>query len=89
MNPDADSMGAMHAADGAMHIGPSMESGSSSVHQSSNCDQICGYCISQNMPAPEISDLQIVFLNEDNLDRYSPPTPAGYSQNLFRPPIPA
>lgn len=53
----------------------------------SNCDQICGYCLSPNLSGPDLSG-QLAGLGATQcLDMYSPFVPAECHINPFRPPI--
>lgn len=90
MDSDSIEMDTKHGATvsmGVIAIDHSMESDPGTMHEISNCEQICGYCINQNLPSSEVSGLFISLRSTKNLDLYLPPTPSGFYRDLFRPPI--
>ena len=87
MATDSAVFAALHSTEHAVGSDLVLESGPGSMHEISNCEQVCGYCVTQNLPAPDLSGLHIVLRGADNPDLYIPPAPTGYYRDLFRPPI--
>lgn len=78
---------AVQTTEHSMPSGHAMDSRSDNMQEMSNCEQVCGYCIGQNLPASDVPGKLIEFRGADNLDLYFPLAPTGYYRDLFRPPI--
>ena len=53
----------------------------------SDCEQICGYCLSYSQPGAKISNLFRNVANSQQADFYSRFAPTEPPKSLFRPPI--
>ena len=84
-----DAMHYSESVTGMSAIDHATEPGSSNPHENSNCEQICGYCISPNLPVSDQSGLITFYCDTGSVELYIPPTPPGFYQDLLRPPIPA
>ena len=86
-------MGSMSSADGtdlmsSQNMGDlAGESASDNLNAMSNCEQVCGYCLSYSQPGAKISNLFRNVATSHQADFYSRFAPTEPPKSLFRPPI--